>query len=419
MNPHRLVLIMFFVFSTGIPPMAAAAEAVKFEAVLYLFKSKAIPNIDFSKALHGRTARSGDGIVITPPATVVFDNEELVLGANYTWNGGQVVPARFYETKLPDIVAAVEQAATIRVVVPVQYLEKMPDGSLKVREVSGNSPDSPHYSLTLTARPATEAPQGYDLIVMCQMDVVTMQGREGIHGIDLEVGRPITARFDKRVEFWGRKGEWFGLMTGQKESGDYTLLLLLKVSPAGAASPAVIATKVQPPAPMNTDSTRIEASGYSVAAPDPSRWRHKKSDDGWVFENRINHYKFYRAGFSVVPAPAFPDRKSFLDFVKQAIKERSDTSTYESVKDDFQEAVRNGLWVVECDLVRDYWHSTPRGDISTDRYGPRVRILYAVDPDDSKRVIVVWYSWLGTSFDKTRFDAEASAFLGSLQKAPR
>ncbi len=142
--------------------MLAAAEAVKFEAVLYLFKSESIPKIDLSKALRGMPRLSGDGIVITPPATVVFDKEELVLGANYTWNGGQTVPARFYETKLPVFVTAMEQAAIIRVVVPVQYLEKMPDGSLKVREVAGNLPDIPHYSLTLSARPATEAPHGYD-----------------------------------------------------------------------------------------------------------------------------------------------------------------------------------------------------------------------------------------------------------------
>lgn len=237
MKPHRLVLLSFFALSTCVPSMPAAAETVKFDAVLYLFKSKSIPRIDFSKALRGRVPLSGEGIVVTPPATVVFDNEELVLGANYAWNGGKTVPARFYETRLPVIVTAMEQAATIRVVVPVQYLEKMSDGSLKVREVAGNLPDIPHYSLTLTARPATAVPPGddYDLIVMCQMDIATMQGREKIPGIDLEVGRPIMARFDKRVEFWSRKGEWFGLMANQEESGEYTLFLLLRVRAAGDA----------------------------------------------------------------------------------------------------------------------------------------------------------------------------------------
>ncbi len=77
------------------------------------------------------------------------------------------------------------------------------------------------------------------------MDIATMQGREKIPGIDLEVGRPITARFDKSVEFWSKKGEWFGIMADQEESGDYTLFLLLKVSHAGDASP----TAVTPPAP--------------------------------------------------------------------------------------------------------------------------------------------------------------------------
>jgi len=235
MKLHRPVLLSLLALSACVPSMLAVAETVKFEAVLYLFKSKSIPRIDFSQALRGRARRSGEGIVITPPATVVFDNEELALGSNYTWNGGQTVPARFSETKLPVIVTAVGQAAMIRVVVPVQYLEKMPDGSLKVREVAGNLPDIPHYSLTLTATTAAEPPQGqaYDLIVTCQMDIATMQGREKIPGIDLDVGRPITARFDKSVEFWSRKGEWFGIMADQEESGEYTLCLLLKVLDAG------------------------------------------------------------------------------------------------------------------------------------------------------------------------------------------
>ena len=120
-----------------------------------------------------------------------------------------------------------------------------------------------------------------------------------------------------------------------------------------------------------------------------------------------------------MPVPAFPDRKSFLDFVKQAIKERSDTSTYEAVRYDFRETLRNGLWVVECNLERDIWGLADENGSRDFPHGPRLRILYAVDPNDSNRVVVVWYSWLGTSSDGTRFDAEASAFLGSLQKAPR
>ena len=69
-------------------------------------------------------------------------------------------------------------------------------------------------------------------MISCRMDIASLQGREKIPGIDLEVGRPITARVDKHVEFWARKGDWFGLMTDGNESGEYTLWMLLKVSSA-------------------------------------------------------------------------------------------------------------------------------------------------------------------------------------------
>lgn len=234
MKPLRLIFLFGLPVSSFLQPALAAAETVKIETVLYLFNS--VERIDFKKALKGKPPRSGEAIVVTPPATVVFDREELVTkGADYTWNGGSKVPARFSETKLPAIVAEAGQAATIRVAAPVQYLEKMPDGRLQLREVAGNLPDVPHYLLTLKVSPTNEGPPGYgyDLIVSCQMDIVTMQGREKIPGVDLEVGRPITGRIDKHVEFWARKGEWFGLMMDGNEGGEYTLWMLLKVSSAG------------------------------------------------------------------------------------------------------------------------------------------------------------------------------------------
>jgi hypothetical protein len=358
--------------------------------------------------------------VITPPATVGFDNEELELGANYTWNGGRVVPARFYETKLPVIVTAVGQAATIRMVAPIQYLEKMPDGSLKVREVTGNLPDIPHYALTLTAKPAPEAPSGYgyDLIVMCQMDIATMQGREKIPGIDLEVGRPITARFDKSVEFWGRKGEWFGILANQEESGGYALFLLLKISPEGGA-PAPVTTGAQLPKVVKSDPTRFEISGYSVAAPAKRGWSRGKwleqFTEGVVFQSGDYYMKSNRAGFSVMPAATFPNRKSFLNFVKQGVEKGSDTFTfgYTSLKHDFTEKEQNGLWLVGCSLNGE------GGDLVRPVL-THVRILYATDPSNPDRVAVTWYAWRGSTLDDdARFEAEAAAFLGSLRKATK
>jgi len=240
-----------------LPATLSAAETAKFEAVLYLFRGNAISHIDFSSALKGLPARSGGGIVITPPATVLFDKEQLHMqGASYTWNDGRGVPAQFSETKLPAMVAPMGEAVTVRMAVPVQFLERTPDGTLKLREMAGDLPDTPHYVLTLGARPAADGPPGYDMIVSCRMDIATMQGREKIAGIDLDVGRPITARFDRHIEYWGRENEWFGLMSAQEESGDYGLFLLLKVitQPGADASSA---------APMTEDELDRFVSAYS------------------------------------------------------------------------------------------------------------------------------------------------------------
>lgn len=235
MKSLRFLSLLSLATLSCIPILLPAVEAVKFEAVLYLFRSSSIGKIDFSKALHGPIPISGESIVVSPPATIVFDGQEVLAlnGEGYTWNGGQVVPARFSETKLPVMETRAGQSVTIRIDVPIQFLEKMSDGSLQVREIPRNSTAAPRYQLTLSAQPAAEAPQGYDLKVTCQMDISTVQGREKIPGVDLEVGRPVISRFDRKIEYWGRKGEWFGIMVGQKESGDFTLQILLKVSSAG------------------------------------------------------------------------------------------------------------------------------------------------------------------------------------------
>jgi hypothetical protein len=238
MKPYHFTFLPCLVLLTLFPAVLPAVETLKLKPVLYLFRS--IEHIDFRDALRGSPPLSGDGIVFTQagqPATVIFDQEKLVLnGGNYTWNGGSKVPPQFNATELPAIITPTGQSATIQCDVPIQYLEKMPDGSLQVREVSRDSTELPHYRLTLTVRPDTNAKFGYDLVVLCQMDIAAVQGREKIPGVELEVGRPIVSRFDNHVEFWTKSGEWSGLMAGTKASGDYTLLLLLKVSPVDTSS---------------------------------------------------------------------------------------------------------------------------------------------------------------------------------------
>lgn len=223
-----------------VPLVMPATDAVKIEAVLYLFRSVSINHVDFSKARQGLPPISGNGIVFGQPATVVFERERLVLhGASYSWNDDGKIPHQFSKMGLPTMVAELGQAVSIRADVPVQFLEKMPDGSLQVREGSGTLPDLPHYQLTLNVRSGIQPTYGYDLIVTCQMDVSTMQGREKIPGLDLDVGRPILARFDRKVEFWAKHDGWSGVWVDSPSDGDYNLLVLLKVSPIRPAPAAL------------------------------------------------------------------------------------------------------------------------------------------------------------------------------------
>ncbi len=393
-------------------PALPAAEILKLDSVLYVFK-----DADFARISIDETpAPSGQGIAFSAPATLVFDQQAMVLdGGSYAWDGKTKVPPHFSLMELPRIVTAPGQPASVRCVQPTQYLEKAADGSLHVREIPQGSPEAPHYQVKLTVQPAGAA--ATELTISCEMDLAMIKGREKIPGVDLDTGRPILASFKDTFRVKSRPGIWSGVLVRCPGASDYSVLLLLKVAPEGGVPPPA-APSAPVPTAAKSDPIRIELSGYSVIAPGGGHWRRKKSDDGAIFENRIDYARFYRAGFSVVPAPAFPDRKSFLNFVKQAIKARTDTSVFGLVRDDFQESLKNGLWVVECNLERDYWrYVDERGAFPPE--GPRLRTLYAIDPGDPDRIAVVWFAWLGTTFNKARFDAEASVFLGSLQKSHR
>lgn len=409
MNSPRLTLILSAALLGSIFPALSAAEILKLDSVLYVFKDTAFAHILIDET----PAPTSRAIAFNAPVTLTFDQEAVVLGgATYAWDGGQNVPPRFSQLELPRMITAPGQPASVRCVQPTQYLEKAADGSLHVREIPRESPEAPHYQVKLTVQAAGAATT--ELLISCEMDLAMIKGREKIPGVDLDTGRPILASFKDTLQFRSPPGTWSGVLVRSPGGSDYSVLLLLKVMPEGGVPPPV-APRAQGPTTAKSDPARIEVSGYSVIAPSGGHWRRKENADGAIFENRIDDVIFYRAGFSVVRASAFPDRESFLNFVKQTVKASSDTSGYGSVRDSFEANEKNGLWVVECSLNRDDWKAVYEN--AHDTAVTRIKTLYAMDPHDSGRIVSVWFAWRGVTFDEARFNAEAAAFLGSLQKA--
>jgi hypothetical protein len=241
MKSYRFAILLCTLLLVLHPSVLSAVENVRLDLVLHAFK-----DADFGRIVVGADtpAVAGQRTVFSGPVTVAFDQKTLALnGAEYVWNGGP--PAHLSVLSAPTIITSLGKPATIMIAQPVQYLEKAADGRLQVREIPRDSPDLPHYQMTFDTRRTETAA---DFIVSCQLDIAMLQGREKIPGVELEVGRPILARFKDTVEFRNPTGRWSGLLIRCPGGSDYSLLVLLKVSPFDEASlPARPMKPVAPP----------------------------------------------------------------------------------------------------------------------------------------------------------------------------
>lgn len=225
MKSHRFALRLYVVLLISSASVLSAVETVRLDLVLHVFKDADVGSI----VVGGAPAAVGQAIVFNGSSSVAFDQKTLTLkGAEYTWNGGP--PACFSILSTPAIVTTLGKTTSILIAQPVQYLEKAEGNNLQIREIPSDSPDLPHYQITFDVHRAV-APST-DLLVSCQMDIAMLQGREKIPGVELEVGRPILTWFKDNVEFRNSVVGWSGLMLRRPGGSDYSLLMLLKVSPA-------------------------------------------------------------------------------------------------------------------------------------------------------------------------------------------
>jgi hypothetical protein len=390
-----------------------ASENLGLESALYVFKQG-----DFHEVIiPGATTVGGSQVqVFQAPASARFDQLTLSLeGSQARWGDGSSPPEQFSLIAAPPLIRLTPgQPVTITSSTAIQYLERLADDKLQVREIPAESPDAPHLHLSFTANAGDNPTEGFSLT--CDLDIATVRDRKSIPGVALEVGQPRIARFKENLTIPLHPGQWAGLLVKAPNGSDYSLLLLLRLGQAPSPPPGL--------AKITSDPARVEVAGYSVQDLGP-RWRQKKSDIGVTFANVSNNIGFFgawgrpafkRAGFSVVPIAAVTDRPAFLRFIKKMVEGGSDTDSFQRVKKDFKEKERDGLWLVECRFDLYFWHYAVD---MRDGEAKHIANLFALDPNNPEQLISVWYGWQGINFDEGRFEAEARQFFDSLQKSKK
>jgi len=224
-----------------LPVMATlhAGEKLNLETAIYIFRTADFHEINFS----GTTAAvENHGMVLKSPATISFDQVTLSLeGSQVTWSGSSTPPGQFTLVAAPSTVPLpAGQPVIMTSSVTSQYLERVADSSLRVREIPAEAPEAPHFRLTFTAGPAADA--SADLLLACDLDIATVCARENIPGVALDVGKPVIARFKDNQQIAARAGQWAALFLKAPNGSDYSLLLLLRVVPARA--PKTVLSKV-------------------------------------------------------------------------------------------------------------------------------------------------------------------------------
>jgi hypothetical protein len=206
-----------------------AGETYRIETSAFVFKQSDFHSVEASA---GQAPETAGVVVAHAPATLAFDGDTLELrGAEFAWSRG-APPRLFNPIGLPAIFVEPDKAVKIRSAAPMQYLEKQADGTLRVRDLTRDSPDVPHCQLQLSLK-APDAADG-SLRLACDLDLTAVSGRAAVPGVNLDVGRPVLASFKDRIQLALRPGEWTAVRLPAAQGGADRLLLLLRAVPAAA-----------------------------------------------------------------------------------------------------------------------------------------------------------------------------------------
>ena len=172
---------------------------------------------------------------------------------------------------------------------------------------------------------------------------------------------------------------------------------------------------------VQTSWARVSAYGFSVQVPGAD-WLQTKTDYGYAWGWKAHDYESEHSGLNVLKSAPLVDRAAFAAFVKERTKANSDTFRYKDVDIAFKDDDRDGLWNISGHVA---FNDTGANNVGKNEYlYTYSAVRWAMDPQDSERVVTLWYSWRGKNFDAQKFRERSERFLNSLQreaqsKAPR
>jgi dienelactone hydrolase len=222
-------------------PGSRAEQQLQLQPVVYVFRNSDFREVRVdapeSASAEGKTsAGGGHATVIKSPSTVHFDDDTLALkGSEFKWSTGDTPPGAISLVPVSAMRFGLNQLATIRCVVPAQYMEKRSDGTFRLQEIASDSADVPRFVLSFHVEPGRSAAN--ELLVTCQPEVATIRGREKIPGVDLDIGRPQMSSFNDEIKLVVQKGEWSMLLFRAPKVNDYSVLALFKIDEEPSSQP--------------------------------------------------------------------------------------------------------------------------------------------------------------------------------------
>ena len=223
---------------TFLPPLPAASSSDQEQFLLELAVYRVRGNISVKtltvesvppKVEGERAGLMAGSLVFVAPTNFTIAGMELRADENgWTWDGKKQPPSdtRVEIIASPRVMVCSNNSFEISVgsQQPLEYLEKRPDGLFELKRLDEET------GLTIKANVAEG---DRDNIILRDLTIWlrSIEGREPIEGVSLDVGRPIVGLRELLTTIAVHPGRDFGILLGPKASG--SLLVRAKVTPVG------------------------------------------------------------------------------------------------------------------------------------------------------------------------------------------